>query len=123
MFNRREQLALLLLTGALLAGSGLAVVDYYHPSSLEEFQVVPRAVETPPPAEVEEEEGPIDLNAATAAQLQRLPSIGPKTAARILAYRQEHGSFETLEELQEVAGIGPRTVEKLRSLVVVERKD
>jgi len=122
MFNRREQLALLLLTGALLAGSGLAVVDYYHPSSLEEFQVVPRAVETPP-AEVEEEEGPIDLNAATAAQLQRLPSIGPKTAARILAYRQEHGSFETLEELQEVAGIGPRTVEKLRSLVVVERKD
>ena len=122
MFNRREQIALLLLSGSLLTGSGLAVVDHYHPSALEEFQVVARAVEVPAPVaeEVEEEAGPIDLNAATAAQLQQLPSIGPKTAARILAHRQQRGPFKKVEELQQVSGIGPRTIERLLPLLVVK---
>ena len=125
MFNRREQLALLFLSGALLAGSGLALVDYYRPSSLEEFQVIARAVEPPPPleqvAEVQEA-GPLLLNEATALQLQLLPSIGPKMAERILQYRGAHGPFKTLGELQKVRGIGVRTIEKLRPLVVVGKK-
>lgn len=125
MFNRREQLALLFLAGALLAGSGLALVDYYRPSSLEEFQVIARAVEPPPPleqaAEVQEA-GPLPLNEATALQLQLLPSIGPKMAERILQYRGVHGPFKSLEELQKVRGIGVRTIEKLRPLVVVGKK-
>ena len=121
MFNRREQVALCFLTGALLAGSGLAVVDYYHPSSLEEFEVVHRAVAVPQPAApVAVEAGPIHLNAATAAQLQQLPSIGPHMAARILEYRQAHGRFKTLDELQQVRGIGARTVDKLKPLVVLD---
>ena len=125
MFNRREQLALLFLAGALLAGSGLALVDYYRPSSLEEFQVIARAVEPPPPLEQVaqiQEAGPLPLNEATALQLQLLPSIGPKMAERILQYRGVHGPFKTLEELQKVRGIGVRTIEKLRPLVVVGKK-
>lgn len=125
MFNRREQLALLFLAGALLAGSVFALVDYYRPSSLEEFQVIARAVEPPPPlesvAEVQEA-GPLPLNEATALQLQLLPSIGPKMAERILQYRGVHGPFKSLEELQKVRGIGVRTIEKLRPLVVVGKK-
>ena len=124
MFNRREQMALLFLAGALLAGSGLALVDYHRPSSLEEFQVVARAVEPPrPPEQVAEvhEAGPLNLNEATALQLQRLPSIGPKMAERILQYRGVHGPFKTVEELQKVRGIGVHTIAKLRPLVVVGR--
>jgi competence protein ComEA len=119
MFNRREQLALLLLSGSLLVGSGLAMVDYFRPAALEEFRVVPAAVETPVPAAAAAvPAGPLDLNAATADQLQQLPMIGPKLAARILAHRQQRGPFRRPEDLRQVSGIGPRTVEKLRRLVV-----
>ncbi len=122
MFNRREQAALLFLSGALLVGTAAAVVDYYRPSSLEQFAVVPRAVPTPAVLEEEapSEAGPIALNAASADELQRLPAIGPKTAARIVQYRRQHGPFETLEDLQLVRGVGPRTIEKLRPLTVLE---
>jgi competence ComEA-like helix-hairpin-helix protein len=134
MFNRREQVALLLLTGSLLAGSGLALVDYYHASTLEEFRVLPGEVDLPAAGkgsvgettsviEGGEVDGWIELNGATALQLQSLPSIGPKTAARILAHRQEHGPFLNLEGLQKVSGIGPRTIEKLRSRLRVGDAD
>jgi len=134
MFNRREQVALLLLTGSLLAGSGLALVDHYHASALEEFRVLPGEVKVPAFGEgsveggtaaigTEEVDGWIELNGATASQLQSLPSIGPKTAARILAHRQEHGPFLNIEGLQKVSGIGPRTIEKLRSRLRVGDAD
>ncbi len=51
----------------------------------------------------------VDLNSATATQLDSLPGVGPVTAERILAWRTEHGSFRRVEELQEVEGIGPKT--------------
>lgn len=58
--------------------------------------------------------GLLDLNAATAEELQRLPAIGPKRAAQILALRQARGRFRSLEELLEVPGIGPKTLARLR---------
>jgi competence protein ComEA len=60
---------------------------------------------------------PLDLNNATAAQLDLLPGVGPVTAAKILAWRSEHGRFSTVDELAEVPGIGPKTLEQLRPLV------
>ena len=51
----------------------------------------------------------IDLNRATQAQLEQLPGVGPVTAASILGWRQQHGRFTRVEELQEVDGIGPKT--------------
>jgi competence protein ComEA len=53
--------------------------------------------------------GQINLNAATQSQLEELPGVGPVTAAKILAWREEHGRFSRVEELQEVDGIGPKT--------------
>jgi competence protein ComEA len=61
--------------------------------------------------------GPLDLNTATAAQLDLLPGVGPVTAAKILAWRTEHGRFSAVDELAEVPGIGPKTLEQLRPLV------
>lgn len=62
----------------------------------------------------------VDLNTATAADLQALPGIGPVLAGRIIAYRTRHGPFLRLEELLQVEGIGPRLLQHLRSLVIVQ---
>jgi comEA protein len=59
----------------------------------------------------------IDVNSANLAQLDLLPGIGPALASRIIADRDEHGRYDSVEDLQRVSGIGPKTVEKLRSHV------
>ncbi|HZA05276.1 MAG TPA: helix-hairpin-helix domain-containing protein [Propionibacteriaceae bacterium] len=51
----------------------------------------------------------VDLNRATAAELEQLPGVGPVTAAAILSWRSEHGRFTAITELQQVDGIGPKT--------------
>lgn len=64
--------------------------------------------------------GPLDLNQADQAQLEELPGVGPVTASRILAWRESHGRFTSVEELMEVSGIGERTFEQLRDHVTVD---
>jgi len=63
--------------------------------------------------------GPLDLNSATAEQLDTLPGVGPVTAAAIVAWRQGNGRFADVDQLSEVDGIGPARLEKLRPLVRV----
>lgn len=63
--------------------------------------------------------GPVDLNTATAEQLEALPGVGPATSKAILAYRASHGRFRSVTELLEVPGIGPTKLEALRPLVKV----
>ncbi|MBI4598249.1 MAG: helix-hairpin-helix domain-containing protein [Candidatus Omnitrophica bacterium] len=62
----------------------------------------------------------IDINAASGAELERLPGVGPALASRIIAYRQSAGPFATAEGLREVPGIGPKTFEALRDYVSVD---
>jgi competence ComEA-like helix-hairpin-helix protein len=62
---------------------------------------------------------PLDLNRATAEQLVRLPGIGEAKAAAILAIRAERGGFRSLDELENVRGIGPKLAAKLRPLLKV----
>jgi len=62
---------------------------------------------------------PIDLNAATAEQLDALPGVGPVTAAAIVAWRDANEGFASVEQLGEVDGIGPARLDKLRPLVRV----
>ena len=61
--------------------------------------------------------GKIHLNSATLEQLDTLPGVGPVTAQKILAYRTEHGAFQSVEELDAVPGIGPARLEELKTLV------
>lgn len=62
---------------------------------------------------------PIDLNRASPELLEELPGIGSSKATAIVAYRDAHGPFGSVEELSEVHGIGPRTVDRLRELITV----
>jgi competence protein ComEA len=61
---------------------------------------------------------PLDLNTATLEQLESLPGIGPVTAQKILDYRQAHGAFHSVTELQGVPGIGPAHMAQLKGLVI-----
>lgn len=61
----------------------------------------------------------IDVNAATGAELERLPGVGPALARRIVEYRTAHGPFAAAEDLARVPGIGPKTVDALRAYVTV----
>ena len=79
------------------------------------------------PAEQRRQEAPaaaeaskVDLNRANSQQLQELPGIGTRTAELIIAYREEHGRFEKVEDLMNVRGIGERTFLRLRELVEVD---
>ena len=62
---------------------------------------------------------PVDLNRAGAQQLATLPGVGPKMAERILLYRQENGAFKSIDDLDNVRGIGEKRLETLRELVKV----
>lgn len=59
----------------------------------------------------------VSLNTGTAAELDTLPGVGPSTAERIITYRQTHGGFTSVEQLDDVSGVGPALMQKLRDLV------
>ncbi|MFB4315399.1 helix-hairpin-helix domain-containing protein [Actinomadura sp. 21ATH] len=63
--------------------------------------------------------GPLDLNAATVQQLDQLPGVGPVLAQRIIDHRTQRGGFRSVEQLQEVSGIGARRFADLKNLVRV----
>jgi competence protein ComEA len=63
--------------------------------------------------------GIVNLNTATAADLEALPGIGAKTAARIVEYRQKNGPFKKAEELMNVRGVGEKNFLKLKPQITV----
>lgn len=63
----------------------------------------------------------VNINTASAATLDEcLPGIGPAYAQRIIEYREAHGGFKSIEEIQEVSGIGPKTFEKIKNQITVD---
>jgi competence protein ComEA len=60
--------------------------------------------------------GPVHLNTATLEQLDELPGVGPSTAQKILDFREQHGAFTSIDELDAVPGIGPARLEQLREV-------
>lgn len=61
----------------------------------------------------------ININTATAEELQKLPRIGPSTAKKIIEYREQHGDFKTIDELKNVPRIGEKTFDKLKDMITV----
>ena len=66
-----------------------------------------------------EKEGEIRINSCSAEKLQELPGIGPALAARIIQYRTQNGPFNSVEDLQNVSGIGDKKMEAIKDLVTV----
>ena len=62
---------------------------------------------------------PINLNSATAEQLDTLDGVGPATAEKILEYRTQHGGFSSIDDLAQISGIGPKKLEALKAQVTV----
>ena len=74
----------------------------------------------PPPLPAHERSAPVlDLNRATKAELRLLPGLGDALAQRVVEHRDRHGRFRSLEELRHVAGIGPKTLDRLRPWLFV----
>jgi len=62
---------------------------------------------------------PINLNSASAAELQQVPGIGPSTADKILEMRKSYGAFKSVDDLLAIKGIGPKRLEKMRKYLTV----
>ena len=99
------------------AGSTASAVTSYAPISAPPASSKPAASKAPGKLQPGET---IDLNTAGAEELMRLPGVGEKTAAAILAYRQKVGSFRSVYDLDFIDGIGAKTIEKIAPYVRIE---
>jgi competence protein ComEA len=108
--------------GGPTAHAQLAAVNLAAPVADGERVVVPGrgagGAVASPPAAGSSPSAPLDLNTATAEELDALPGIGPVTAQKILDYRQAHGPFHSVAELEGVPGIGAGRLAQLKGLVI-----
>lgn len=98
-----------LLAAALLAltsAAGLALTTARAPLTTPPAQAVAAPL--------------LNINTATPAQLDLLPRIGPTLSTRIVEDREANGPFESIEALDRVKGIGPRTIHNIRPFIVAE---
>ncbi|MFJ7370024.1 helix-hairpin-helix domain-containing protein [Lysinibacillus sp. NPDC098008] len=97
----------------------------YIPIKGEKLDDIASAILTMPvhgtaQTESNSKEQKININQADAVALTTLPGIGPSKAQSILAYREENGSFQTIEDMKNISGIGDKTFEKLKDLITVK---
>ena len=76
-----------------------------------------------PPEEIVPERQPVDINTATAEELQQLMGVGPVLAQAIVDYRTEHGPFASVDELLEVSGIGEAKLDNIRNDITLGEED
>ena len=96
----------------------------YIPAKGEQLEQVPSRFIAMPTVETTKgnegmKDGKVNLNKADAATLTTLVGIGPSKAQSIIAYRQENGSFKSIEDLKKITGIGDKTFEKLKDSITV----
>ncbi len=88
-------------------------------SSVARSSAVPLAGQSGPTISKAPPASPVNINTATVEQLQTLPGIGPSTAARIIADREQNGPFRTIEDLTRITGIKEGTMSKIRAYITV----
>lgn len=103
--------------GGLRPGALVDQINLAAPLSAGDQIVVPGPDSGPTDSGGSPGDGVISLNRATAAELEALPGVGPVLAERIVAYRDQNGGFDTVEDLLEVPGIGEAKLASMRDLV------
>lgn len=118
VFTREERVVVLFLAVSLLVGSAVVGARRVFPSSIPDFGGASgqRGQASPVGALPM---WPVDINTAGVDDLVRLPGIGPVRAAEIVLQRELRGGYSTLEELLEIKGIGPVTLDGLRDKATV----
>lgn len=124
-----ERRVAMFLVGAFIVGSGIRLFrETFPPDRSDEYRSSDStfaALSTAPAAGnhgtrvPSPQQGPLDINTASKEQLVTLPGIGKVTAERIILYRNEKGSFSTVEELRNIKGISKRKLETIKPLITV----
>ncbi|MBC8402715.1 MAG: helix-hairpin-helix domain-containing protein [Candidatus Marinimicrobia bacterium] len=135
----QEKLIIKFLSGAIAVGALVGIIRHYFYSDQELIESVNNQIEefskmSEVPinnvdslmAEIIPGEGNsgqvnelISINNASKEELMMLPKIGPVTAERIIRFREDFGNFQNIDELKNIKGIGPKTMEQLRLLVTL----
>lgn len=103
--------------GGALPGTDLSTVNLAR--KVADGELITIGAPAAPGTAAAEQGGKLNLNTATAAQLDKLPGVGPVLAERIVAYRDSKGGFRSVGELRQVDGIGDAKYAELKDLVVV----
>jgi competence protein ComEA len=109
--------------GGPRSGADLTALNLAAPLTDGTQIVVPKKGQTAPGVVAGTGSGspgaPVNINTASESELEALDGVGPVTANAIIQYRTEHGPFHTVDDLLDVSGIGPATLEQLRPQVTV----
>lgn len=111
--------------GGALRNADLSALNLAAPAIDGTQLYVPKIGEMPPPVVAGggssggDTSGKININTATATQLETLPGIGPALAQRIVDFRASNGPFASVDAIDDVSGIGPSTLANIRDLITV----
>lgn len=105
---------------ALMTPMPRAEASVPTPASEPEVKPAPPPASPVPAAVPGNQPRRLNLNTATQAELELLPGVGPATAKKIIDFRTAKGGFRSVAQLDDVAGIGPKTMERLTPLLTVD---
>lgn len=113
--------AVTFLVAVILIGAGFWGLRRFNPALFlgkPDFIAVPN--ENQPQQSAQDKPALLNINTASAEELETLSGIGPQMAQKIVQYREEHGDFTSVEALTEIKGLGEKTLEKLKPFIGVE---
>jgi competence protein ComEA len=130
-FNPREIKAIFFILASLLIGGGITLYKNYHSDFAPELLGNrDKAVSIPVDSMKETKDSTkilsqklkekININTASAQELELIPGIGPVLSQRILKYRMDMGRFQNIEELKKIYGIGENKFEQIKEYVTVK---
>lgn len=113
--KRLTPLLLLLFATALMIGA----MPYVSFAAQEQATTTAQPATNVSSSTAKAPQGIININTATAAELAKLPGVGPKTAEAIIAEREKSGGFKSTDDLMKIKGIGPKKFDKIKDMISI----